>query len=105
VAILYRVKMERHQCGRIIQYFRYLPYYKALDVRHAIDVIHLRKNICANILDFLGTCGKDKDTLKSCEDLKAMKQREGMHLEERDEGQYYLDHASYTQQEREGHRV
>ena len=31
-----------------------LPYWKILDIRSAIDVMHVTKNICVNLLSFLG---------------------------------------------------
>ena len=42
-----------------------LPYWKVLDVRHAIDVMHLIKNFCVNLLGFLGVYDKPKDTLEA----------------------------------------
>ena len=37
-----------------------LPYWEVLDVRHAIDVMHITKNVCVNLLGFLGTYEKGK---------------------------------------------
>ena len=39
-----------------------LPYWEVLDVRHAIDVMHLTKNLCLciNLIEFLGVYGKNK---------------------------------------------
>ena len=51
-----------------------LLYWEALEVRNAIDVIHLTKNLCMNILGFPGTSGQGKDTLEARHDLKEMKQ-------------------------------
>ena len=51
-----------------------LLYWKVLEVRNAIDVIHLTKNLCVNLLGFLGTYGLAKDTLEARRDLKEMKQ-------------------------------
>ena len=34
------------------------PYWEVLEVRHAIDVMHLTKNLCVNLLGFLGVYGK-----------------------------------------------
>ena len=34
-----------------------LPYWEVLEVRNAIDVMHLTKNLYVNVLDFLGTYG------------------------------------------------
>ena len=42
-----------------------LPYWKILDVQSAIDVMHLMKNLCVNLLNFLCVYGKTKDTLES----------------------------------------
>lgn len=40
-----------------------LPYWEILDVRHAIDVMHVTKCVCLNLLGFLGVYGKGRDTL------------------------------------------
>ena len=37
-----------------------LPYWEVLDVCHAIDVMHLMKNLCVNLIAFLGVYGKTK---------------------------------------------
>jgi hypothetical protein len=39
-----------------------LPYWQVLEVRSAIDVMHLTKNLCVNLLGFMGVYGKPKDT-------------------------------------------
>ena len=39
-----------------------LEYWKFLDVRSAIDVMHVTKNICVNLLSFLGVYGKTEET-------------------------------------------
>ena len=56
-----------------------LPYWKVLVVRSAIDVMHLTKNLCVNILGFLGLYGKSKDTPEAREDQQRHKGRDGMH--------------------------
>ena len=58
-----------------------LPYWDVLNVRHAIDVMLLTKNLCVNLLGFLGVYGKPKDTLEVRQDLQRMKQRAALHLE------------------------
>ena len=63
------------------EYFWELPYWKVLEVRHAIDVMHLTKNLCVNLLSFLGVYGKPKDTLKARQDLQRMKQWAALHPE------------------------
>jgi hypothetical protein len=42
-----------------------LPYWQVLQVRSAIDVMHLMKNLCVNLLGFMGVYGKSKDTLEA----------------------------------------
>ena len=37
-----------------------LPYWKVLEVRSAIDVMHVTKNLCVNLLGHLGVYGKTK---------------------------------------------
>ncbi|WVZ57977.1 LOW QUALITY PROTEIN: hypothetical protein U9M48_008299 [Paspalum notatum var. saurae] len=69
--------------------FWVLPYWEVLDVRHAIDVMHLTKNLCVNLLGFLGTYGKNKDTLEAREDMATLK------------GKHYLGTASYALSKRE----
>ena len=62
----------------------------------AIDVMHLMKNLCVNLLGFLGTYGQSKDTLEARHNLKETKQREDLRPEKRENGQHYLCPASYT---------
>nr|ABA98501.1 transposon protein, putative, CACTA, En/Spm sub-class [Oryza sativa Japonica Group] len=72
-----------------------LPYWEILDVRHAIDVMHLTKNLCVNLLGFLGVYGKSKDTLEA-HNLKHMEQRGDLHPEPKEKGSHYLSPANYT---------
>jgi hypothetical protein len=58
-----------------------LQCWKFLEVRFAIDVMHLTKNLCVNLLGFLGLYGKTKDTPEAREDQQRMKGQDGMHLE------------------------
>ena len=58
-----------------------LPYREVLDVRQAIDVMHLTNNLCVNLLGFLGVYGKPKDTLEAGQDLQRMKQWTALHPE------------------------
>src|SRR6185503_18958262 len=73
-----------------------LPYSEVLDVRHAIDVMHLIKNLCVNLIGFLGVYGKNKDTLEARQELQRMEDRDALHPEKRDNGRHYLSPASYT---------
>ena len=57
-------------------FYKYLPYWADLEVRHAIDGMHLKKNVFGNTIGLLlVTSAKTKDTLKSRQDLVAMKIR------------------------------
>ena len=67
--------------GKKKSIFWELPYWEVLDVRHAIDVMHLTKNLCVNLIGFLGEYGKTKDTLEACQELKRMKDRDALHPE------------------------
>ena len=55
-----------------------LPYWKDLEVRSSIDMMHVTKNLCVNLLGFLGVCGKKKDTPKAREDLQRLHEKDGM---------------------------
>ena len=74
-----------------------LPYWKFLEVRSAIDVMHVMKNLCVNLLGFLGVYGKTKDTPEARKDHQRMKDPDGLHPE------WFQGHASYalTKQEKE----
>ncbi|EEE63325.1 hypothetical protein OsJ_18136 [Oryza sativa Japonica Group] len=58
--------------------------------------MHLIKNLCVNLLGFLGVYGKSKDTLEARTDLKHMKQRGDLHPEPKEKGSHYLSPTSYT---------
>ncbi|GKB63075.1 hypothetical protein Tco_0919261 [Tanacetum coccineum] len=48
-----------------------LPYWKNLLLRHNLDVMHIEKNVCDNIVGtLLGQVGKSKDNLKARLDLE-----------------------------------
>jgi hypothetical protein len=46
-----------------------LPYWPVLEVCSAIDMMHLTKNLCVNLLGFMGVYGKSKDTMEARQDL------------------------------------
>jgi hypothetical protein len=53
-----------------------LPYWKDLDVRHSIDVMHAEKNVCESLLGtLLNTDGKARDHGHARADLKKMRIR------------------------------
>lgn len=58
-----------------------LPYWRTLKIRHNLDVMHIEKNICDNILGtLLSIDGKNKDTDKARLDLEKIKIRKNLHL-------------------------
>jgi len=85
--------------------FFQLPYWKNLKLRHNLDVMHVEKNICENILGTLFNIeGKTKDTLKARQDLEDMKIRKELHLKKRDDGSYIVPPACYTLSKEEKHK-
>ena len=56
-----------------------LPYWKDLEVRSAIDVMHVTKNLRVNLLGFLGMYGKTKDTPEAREDQQCIHEKDVMH--------------------------
>jgi hypothetical protein len=51
-----------------------LEYWKFLEVCSAINVMRVTKNLCVNLLGFLGLYGKTKDTLEAREDQHRIKE-------------------------------
>jgi hypothetical protein len=51
-----------------------LPYWKVLEERSAIDMMHLMNNLYVNLLGFMGVYGKSKDTLEARQELQCMKE-------------------------------
>lgn len=57
-----------------------LPYWSTNLLRHNLDVMHIEKNICDNILGtIMNVTGKSKDNVKARLDLEAMKIRPELH--------------------------
>ena len=71
-------------------------------VRHAIDGMHLQKNVFDSTAGFLGISRKVKDGLKSRKDMVALGIRKDLHPVPHPNGKQYLPPASYnlTQDER-----
>ncbi|WMV46508.1 hypothetical protein MTR67_039893 [Solanum verrucosum] len=84
--------------------FVYLPYWKTLLLRHNLDVMHIEKNICDNILGtILNIKGKTKDTLSSRLDLQEMNIRKELHPKENGD-KYELPTACFTLSPEEKHK-
>ena len=70
--------------GKRKTFFFQLPYWKTLILHHNLDVMHIEKNICDNIVStLLSIDGKSKDNMNSHLDLQAMGIRDQLHPIER----------------------
>ena len=83
----------KRKCGRVEERLLFtrrstlwdLEYWKDLDLRHNLDVMHIEKNICDSIIGtLLNIEGKTKDTLKSRIDLTHLGIRKDLQVQ--DEG-------------------
>jgi hypothetical protein len=73
-----------------------LEYWSKLKLRHNLDVMHIEKNVCDNIVGtLLNVEGKTKDTDKARLDLQDMNIRKELHLKPHGNG-FLKPHASYT---------
>ncbi len=78
-------------------FFKYLPYWQDLEIRHSIDVMHLEKNVFDSTLGtLLDITSKTKDGLKSRKDLVNMQIRKELHPVDEGNGKVYLPPACYT---------
>jgi hypothetical protein len=78
-------------------FFRYLPYWKAFEIGHAIDTMHVEKGVFESTIGLLlDIPGKTKDGLSAHKDLQALEIREELHSQERANGKAYLPPTSYT---------
>ncbi|XP_042962362.1 uncharacterized protein LOC122296625 [Carya illinoinensis] len=58
-----------------------LPYWKDVQLRHNLDVMHIEKNICDSVLGtLLSIDGKSKDTANARRDLERLGLRKELHL-------------------------
>jgi hypothetical protein len=68
--------LEKMICGRSNRFFWELPYWKDLDVRHSINVMHIEKNVCESLLGILLNMDwKTRDHRHARDDLKKMRIR------------------------------
>ena len=79
-----------------------LPYWRTLHVRHALDVMHITKNITESLLGTLmQSKGKGKDSLQCRMDLEAIGVRAELHPLILPNGQKKLPVASWLLQTKE----
>ncbi|KAM3264911.1 hypothetical protein P3L10_001905 [Capsicum annuum] len=78
-----------------------LPYWKNLNLRHNLDVMHIENNICEAIFGILLNIeGKTKDTYKETQDLKNMNIRKELWLQH-DGSNYTMFGACYNMSKEE----
>ncbi|XP_040364493.1 uncharacterized protein LOC121050025 [Rosa chinensis] len=89
------LKKRKHNWKKKSIFFE-LPYWKDNLIRHNLDVMHIEKNVCDNVLEtILGVAGKSKDNISSRRDLELMGIREQYHVKRRESGSEYFDPADF----------
>ncbi|KAI3496562.1 hypothetical protein L1887_38927 [Cichorium endivia] len=74
-----------------------LPYWKTLDVRHCLDVMHIEKNVCDSLIGLLlDIPGKSKDGVNVRKDMVEMGIRPELAPIENEGRRTYLPPACYT---------
>nr|XP_051202656.1 uncharacterized protein LOC127316300 [Lolium perenne] len=97
-------KREEGQCFSRRSCLWDLPYWSELKLRNNLDVMHIEKNICDNLLGtFLNIEGKTKDTLNSRLDLEDLGIRKELHLRPVEDGSesFEMPEAWYTMSKQE----
>ncbi|XP_077237162.1 uncharacterized protein LOC143878814 [Tasmannia lanceolata] len=79
-----------------------LPYWESLLLRHNLDVMHIEKNVCDNVIGtLLNIEGKTKDSLKARLDLKKMNIRRTLHPITKGNNKTYVPPACFTMSSKE----
>ncbi|KAL5777011.1 hypothetical protein ACOSP7_009937 [Xanthoceras sorbifolium] len=74
-----------------------LPYWEHNLIRHNLDVMHIKKNVCDNILwILLGVVEKSKDNLNARRDLEDLGLRRPLHPQQQGANKMYLPPAYFT---------
>ncbi|XP_042404675.1 uncharacterized protein LOC121994831 [Zingiber officinale] len=75
---------------------------RGLLLRHNLDVMHVEKNVCENIIGtLLNVKKKSKDGVNARKDLMHLKIREELHPQQKGENMYHLPAAPYTLSKKE----
>ena len=72
-----------------------LPYWKHNLIRHNLDVMHIKKNVCDNVLWTILGDAKGKDNLNSWRDLQEMNIKSHLHLKINESGKLEPPHADF----------
>jgi hypothetical protein len=74
-------KRESRQCWSQRVCLWDLPYWSSLKLAHNLDVMHIEKNICENLIGtLLKIVGKTKDTINARVDLEEIGVRSNLHM-------------------------
>ena len=78
-------------------FFEYLPSWKELDIRHAIDGMHVQKNVFESLIGtLLDIKTKTKEGLNSRFDMVQLGIKKELHPVLQENGKYHLPAASYN---------
>ena len=84
------------KCWTHMSIFFDLPYWSTLKIRHCLDVMHIERNVCDNVLGtVLNLKYKNKDTPKARVDLEKMGIRRQLWLR-RNGSKTFMPQAGYT---------
>ena len=87
-------------------FFEYLSYWPELEVRHAIDGMHVQKNVFESLVGtLLDIPRKTKEGLSSRKDMVQLGIKEELHPVLQDNGKYHLPAASYNLNDDEKHAL
>ncbi|KAL6868331.1 hypothetical protein ACP4OV_015176 [Aristida adscensionis] len=76
-------------------FFR-LPYWEHMLLRHNLDMMHLEKNVCDNLVGTLLDDAKSKDNLEACLDLVELGIHPALHPQMLEDGRYTSPPAYFT---------
>ncbi|KAK5839469.1 hypothetical protein PVK06_008264 [Gossypium arboreum] len=97
-----RMILMRQTCGKKGVLFFELPYWEDNMLRHNLDVMHIEKNICENIIEaILNADGKSKDNLQSRLDLVDMRIWRDLHPQVLPNGKYRLPPSIFSMSKKE----
>jgi hypothetical protein len=75
---------------------QYLPYWPKLEVPHAIDAMHMQKNVFESLIATLMDIAKSKDGLKERRDMEQLNVMPELHAILEENGKYTLPVASFN---------
>ncbi|XP_021991893.1 uncharacterized protein LOC110888688 [Helianthus annuus] len=91
------IGLRKKPFGKKKSIFWDLPYWKNLQVRHCLDVMHIEKNVCESLIGLLlNIPGKTKDGINVRKDMEEMGIRKKLAPVATPGGKFYLPPACYT---------